>query len=250
MNVVIRWLIIVVGVFIIGAIFWDGIRRNKKRKGSSKPYAIQDELEANIDEADIESEKAVEPELTVETLDAIDDENVTIEESIEVEEDLQMSAVDGTLVDEAEEALMDVDEPVEEVQAEEVVPADTKIVADEEETVPEEDPLFVRILAKKARSFSGYELLQVILKHNFHYGKDKMFHYYQAGKSSGDKYLSIAAATEDGTFDITKIRTMNCKSIILFLNPESPLAREEAEPEMQMLAQRLAKALHAEIVAG
>jgi len=109
---------------------------------------------------------------------------------------------------------------------------------------------FIKLIPKKVeREFGGYVLLQTLLKHKFHFGEDHFFHYY--GEESAKKkpaLFSLAAGTQSGEFDLSKIRDFSCKSLVLYFDKADKKAVDVISNKLFETAKKLARDLNAKIL--
>lgn len=75
----------------------------------------------------------------------------------------------------------------------------------------------LHVIAKKGKTFAGYELLQIILSSGLRFGDMNIFHYYQNPEAQENVLFSLASATEPGIFDLAKMDTFSCKGLSLFM---------------------------------
>lgn len=79
------------------------------------------------------------------------------------------------------------------------------------------DIISLMLKASNDRAYAGYELLQALLSVGLRYGKMNIFHRHEQSNLNSPVLFSLAAATEQGTFDMPKMGGFNCKGLILFL---------------------------------
>lgn len=84
---------------------------------------------------------------------------------------------------------------------------------------PVNDPIVIFLAAKKNRQFAGYELLQALLAAGLRYGDGSLFHRHQRENGQGTLMFSLAAATESGQFNLSRMGAFTCKGLCLFLEP-------------------------------
>lgn len=81
------------------------------------------------------------------------------------------------------------------------------------------DPVMLFLVAKKNRQFAGYELLQALLASGLRFGENNLFHRHQGENGQGILMCSLAAATESGQFNLSRIGAFTCRGLCLFLEP-------------------------------
>jgi cell division protein ZipA len=75
----------------------------------------------------------------------------------------------------------------------------------------------LQLLAAAQRPYKGYELIQTLSSHGFHYGEMNIFHYYADQNEKNQRLFSLASALEPGTFDLTHIGEIHCPGLCLFM---------------------------------
>lgn len=74
------------------------------------------------------------------------------------------------------------------------------------------------LLAKDGEKFSGFDLLHTLLAQGLRYGEKQLFHYYK-DNGEGSHAFSLAAATTEGTFDLSTIKEFSVSGLCLFFKP-------------------------------
>ncbi len=85
-------------------------------------------------------------------------------------------------------------------------------------TIPE--MISLRLIAEKDKPYSGYELLQALLSCGMRFGKMNIFHRHEKTTGVGPILFSLAACTEEGTFDLARIGGFSCKGLVLYMHPK------------------------------
>jgi len=79
--------------------------------------------------------------------------------------------------------------------------------------------LMMLLLAKDKHNFAGYELLQTLLAAGLRFGEGSLFHRHQLSNGQGPVIFSLAAATNDGTFDLQNMGAFSARGLCLFMQP-------------------------------
>jgi cell division protein ZipA len=113
----------------------------------------------------------------------------------------------------------------------------------------DDEIITIYLIAQGNKTFEGYELLQAILDNGLHYEQDKMFHHYADDYSGAEKQplFSLACATDNGEFDLSRIGAFSCNKLILFMKTSSTDNPTEAYEQMLQTAKQLAEDLQAEL---
>jgi cell division protein ZipA len=183
MESTIRWILLLIGTLVILGIWWDGMRRSKKRK-SSLP-----------EEKKISVQKGKKQELQTELIEPLEEKTISAE-SIRISED----------------------EPIlnEEVLKDLATAHHAQIKETELEQKP--DIISIYVMAPEGKSFGGYDLLQTILAYDMQYGEMQIFHRYVDNKAKTDLLFSLVSATEPGDFDLQEMGSFSCRGLILFMD--------------------------------
>lgn len=80
-------------------------------------------------------------------------------------------------------------------------------------------PIMMFLLAKANRQMAGYELLQAVLAAGLRYGEGNLFHRHQHANGQGPILCSLAAATDEGTFDLQNIGAFSVRGLCLYMHP-------------------------------
>jgi cell division protein ZipA len=210
----VRMILIVVGLFVVVWIWINGRKNRRKRKiitgvEASKCRGVEAEKK--------EEESAEVPECR----------DVEVEEKEET--GIEVPECRGGEVEKKEEVGVEVEEEVENV-------------------VKPEKIVFMRVRALEGNSFGGYDLLQSLLAQQLHFGDKQFFHYYDADDVEREHpQFSLAADTQTGTFDLSKIGGFSCGGLVLFTNINGQANPLKTFDTMLNLAQSLAEDLKGEI---
>jgi cell division protein ZipA len=77
--------------------------------------------------------------------------------------------------------------------------------------------IIIKLLAKKDRPFTVYNLLQSLLANDFKYGTDKIFHRHLHGDTRSPVMFNLASLSESGTFDLERINEITYPGLVAFM---------------------------------
>lgn len=80
-------------------------------------------------------------------------------------------------------------------------------------------PIMMFLLAKSNRQLAGYELLQAVLAAGLRFGEGNLFHRHQYANGQGPILCSLAAATDEGVFDLQNIGAFTVRGLCLYMHP-------------------------------
>lgn len=80
-------------------------------------------------------------------------------------------------------------------------------------------PVMMFLLAKSNRQLAGYELLQAVLAAGLRFGEGNLFHRHQYANGQGPILCSLAAATDEGVFDLQNIGAFTVRGLCLYMHP-------------------------------
>ncbi len=80
-------------------------------------------------------------------------------------------------------------------------------------------PVMMFLLAKANRQLAGYELLQAVLSAGLRFGEGNLFHRHQYANGQGPILCSLAAATDEGVFDLQNIGAFTVRGLCLYMHP-------------------------------
>jgi cell division protein ZipA len=92
-----------------------------------------------------------------------------------------------------------------------------EIEAKQTNTLFLEKLIILYLLAPEGRPYQGYELVQTLSSHGFHYGEMNIFHYPGEQDKTKEGLFSLASAIEPGTFDLTHIGAILTPGLCLFM---------------------------------
>ncbi|WP_290705527.1 cell division protein ZipA [Amphritea sp.] len=112
--------------------------------------------------------------------------------------------------------------------------------------IPEADKVLVISVASPdgGESFSGQNLLQIVLACGMRYGDMKIFHRYEDGIDKGAIQFSMTNALEPGYFDIDTMDSIETRGVTFFMSMEEPRDVMNAYECMLATADAVAKNLH------
>lgn len=84
------------------------------------------------------------------------------------------------------------------------------------------DLILFYLTAPTTRPFLGYELVQALLSANLRLGSLNLFHRYD---EQGKILFSVSQANQTGGFDLDQIGEINCRGLILFMQPHPDTAQ-------------------------
>lgn len=110
------------------------------------------------------------------------------------------------------------------------------------------EPVLLYIKAKPDHSFMGYELLQALLASSLRFGRMNIFHRYEDATGKGAELFSLAAATKEGTFELTKMGQFSCQGLVMFFQLNETADPMVAFKLMLKTAHQLAADLSADVL--
>lgn len=230
-----RLILLAIGAVIIFAILWDGQRRKKlqQRKLTDLPPETVSDIDEVSDGEVLDAEVHREPYV-------IDDEEPA---EILLEEELVDVVPEPVVVEPPPVAPIPEPEPPARVEGEAPAkPTPEKTVAG---SVPE--LVWFTIKADEETPFGGFSLLQALLANGFRFADDKLFYYHENREAAGQKLFGLAAATEEGVFDLSNMARFTCKGLVLFISPKEHPDLKLAFNEMLDVAESLAEDLEAQL---
>jgi cell division protein ZipA len=110
-----------------------------------------------------------------------------------------------------------------------------------------EEVIVINIFAPEGQTFSGIELLQLVLNCGMRYGDMDIFHRHEEGFDRGRVQFSMANAIEPGTFDLDTMGESNCPGVSFFMGLPGPKNSMKAFDFMLETAQALVRNLGGEL---
>jgi cell division protein ZipA len=223
-----RWIIIVIGLIILGAIFLFGNPDKKQKPSASRRKPLADaspRLEPTLDELEYS-----------ETLELTAQGELPIEEPAEAS-GVSKDAVAGSQLDHRrrEPELRAVAEPPK------TPPRPRKPAGP-----PPEKIVTLFILAAEQQLIHGTELLQLALKTDMKLGDMEIFHRQADG--SDTPVFSMANAVKPGYFDKDAWNTFESKGLVMFMTLPGPMLALDAWDAMLATAKRVTEVLGAHLL--
>ncbi|SBS32841.1 Cell division protein ZipA [Marinomonas spartinae] len=110
-----------------------------------------------------------------------------------------------------------------------------------------EEVIVINVFAPEGETFSGIELLQLVLNCGMRYGEMDIFHRHEEGFDRGRVQFSMANAIEPGTFDLDTMGESNCPGVSFFMGLPGPKNSMKAFDFMLETAQALVRNLGGEL---
>ncbi|MBA3563694.1 MAG: cell division protein ZipA [Gammaproteobacteria bacterium] len=209
-----RWILILLGVLLIAAVYFIGRRRQQVPSQRFEPHLP--------DDADEERRGSVNG----------DEVDLLIDDSWQ-----------GTNVDEVE-AFHDATEPTpiarEETPHEES-PPEAGAQSDERKIIA------VRVAARSSTRFRGVDIIRLLNEEGLEFGKYGIFH-RDAGGSGSAPVFSVASMIEPGSFNLDAADIEHLPGVTLFMVLPGPQDGVAALDDMLGTAQRLAEQLNGEVL--
>ena len=194
-----RWLLLIIGLAIIVAIVWDGLRRNRRRDVAKTSSAKKRDIQLNADEK-IES--------IVQTQPASSNTVTSKEQQLDLfaisKKEEHPAAIEATT-----------DENKEQSATTEIESTDIDTVEKvEPESIP---PVVLYVLSSQNKPFKGQHILQTLLKVGCRFGEMNIFHRYVRLDGKGPICFSVASAVKPGTFNIRNMKQSNTPGLTFFM---------------------------------
>jgi cell division protein ZipA len=259
-----RWILLLLGALLIGAVYWAGRRGDDPTRESLFERASR-AAERGDDEAEAASGTGDAPDLDVSAgrpgePPAEPGEPAAPTDPVESDADAAQASVGEAVAPKAERdsdwgAATDADataaepgEPVVEPAAHEAPPrgepgaeTSTRGAADESNMVV----LF--LVAAEGERLVGARLAEAFARHGLEHGEQGIFH---ARDGDGTTVFSVANAVEPGTFDPSTMDTLSTPGLVLVLRLPGPQWAETAFDRMVTTARMLADELGARVLDG
>ena len=107
--------------------------------------------------------------------------------------------------------------------------------------------LVINVMAKAGRSFSGDDLMQVLITAGLKFGEMNIFHQRYGNDSRAPLIFSVANVLNPGTFDLNNMENFSTLGISLFLALPAAIHNMDAFEQMLVVAQRVRGALDGEL---
>lgn len=229
-----RWILLVIGIVLIGAIYWWG----REREETLLQRARRDDPEPPAPTPDAgtrdEDEGPVEPELDVGAFDA--DELSAELRDIDRLLDSERSPAGAAPADAGGDGA---------ASSERGRPSGHGSVAVEP---PDDERIVVLyVVAPHGERLVGAHLSEAFARHGLEHGELDIFH---ARDDEGRTIYSVANGVEPGTFDPATIDTLSTPGVALFLRVPGPVSAETAFDRMVSDARALGDELDAQVLDG
>jgi cell division protein ZipA len=213
-----RWILIIIGVLILGAILFFGNPEKQRKPRASRRQARQEaeRREPTIGTPPDEAEHRTEPGMKPNQGDL----NIGQGELDIAQADLQSDSASANV-------------------------AQASIKPKKPAAPPPEKIVTLFLLASDNNIFSGGELLQAALKTGMEFGEMNIFHRIPEGAS--EPVFSLANAARPGHFDREGWNTLETGGVVLFMTLPGPMNGLDAWDAMLATARRLSELLHADI---
>lgn len=207
-----RWILIIIGLIIVGSIFLFGNpeRKRKPKASRRKPADLTERREPTLDGSEEDREAR---ELELEGL-----------------------AEDGELAAQQELAIERSDPPAK--------PAPPRKPAGP----PPDKIVTLYLLASDNRLITGAELLQATVSTGMDFGDMNIFHRLPEG--SEQPVFSLANAAKPGYFERDEWNTFETGGLALFMTLPGPVSGLDAWDSMLATARRISEILHADLLDG
>lgn len=231
-----RYILLLVGAFIIFGILWDGLRRKKRQ-----------EREAPIATINLKRVKAKLPTQSTSTIVLSEPEDGIVGE-VRSSGFAQSNVEQAPIADTAsvgEQAILQEElalaKPEQAVQEEVVVPP-VRVVP-----LMQEGFVMLHVTSSYDEGFGGYPLLQTLLAAKLQFGAKKFFHRHENNDTKAKILFSVSSDQAPGTFNPTEMRNFQCQGLVLFMNAGQHQKPLKAFENMLETAEYLADSLDAQI---
>jgi len=245
MEQAIRLILLAVGIIVVLWILYDGIKRQKQRRGEecAAEEAVVDDVV--VAENIVVESVAIEDSVDHVTQDVISNE--ACDKSVDpVTQDIISNEACDKSVDPVTQDIISneacdksVDHVTQDVISNEA--CDKNDIAG--------DIIMMMIVPEQGKLFSGDKLLQILFAHDLHYGDKQIFHYYSATSENLSKPLfSVASASPSGDFDLNSMRENSYRGLVVFMEPEEHLRPAVVFDMMVEIIGDLAISLHGKLL--
>jgi len=204
-----RFVLVLLGIAILGVIIWDAYRKKKIAAEKANDYN-QEALDEMMESRD---------------LGGFDITGVGASRAIDAEEFI--------------------DEPMVAIRNEDLSFEDEGLSSTEAEP---ELIVSLNIIAKKNRTFNSDKLLHCMLSRGLRFGDMNIFHRHKNTSGEGRVQFSLANALKPGTFDLDDMTSFETKGISLFMTLPGPDKPTKAYQIMLDTAQHLATELEGQLL--
>jgi len=217
----------IIGAIIIGLVAFDGLRRNRRKKGKTTPLPKIDPEQRDREGFDFTGVG----EARVISSDPSLAETVRYEQGMP-EKDLSK----GQMTASGDDDLHITASRDESFQAEEPLTIDR-----DEELYPDSDEpeLIFSLTLVNEEAFNGQELLSALVENGCRFGEMNIFHRFKSAKEPKQKLFSIANAFNPGVFDLDTMPNEAFKGISFFMGVPGGTEPEFAYKTMVETARQL-----------
>lgn len=236
MDIGLREWLLLIGLVVIAAILFDGLRRMNKNKQRLKPRPEREEPH-EVDDTPAYNGGHVhrEPSLGDEPL---------ADAPTPARAGRRRAEPSFSVVDEASSAAPAYMPPLH-VEASRSAPAEPRVPSAAKE--PPQEVLAITVIAADINGFQGSALMQAFLENALQFGEHGMFYRYSLG-SSGDRVLfSVMNAVAPGTFDIERMDSFSTRAVSFFLCLPGPDHPRQAFDLMAVAARSIAHNLGGDV---
>jgi cell division protein ZipA len=254
-----RWILLLIGVAIVAAIWWTGYRRARERDETLFERARRDPGDdavhppADEDAPSAAPEPDLPPDLDVSTFQPFPADQPAPDLDVGGDRDMPSSAATGEPGDAADRAVTA--EPPPEAPPRRTRPERSeKQSADQGRTRPtdagtdedvEERIESVFLVAAGGERLVGSRLQELFTRYGLRHGELDIFHLHDP---EGHVQFSVANLVEPGTFDPATMDTLSTPGIALFLRLPGPPSAEIAFDRMIRTARSMAEELEARLL--
>ncbi len=234
MENTVRLILLLIGILIILAILFDGLRKQKRKKNYLPEKLNLHEEEQLLGDRQDEEALDIEESQPRRYL-------FSKTESKEAEETPHYPKDEPAFEEEAN-THVDHADVAEEIKTEEPLSEPHKERA---------NPIILFSLASHTnKTLGGFKLLHSLIKQGFRFGEMNIFHYYEDDKEDSPKLFSLAAATQTGEFDMARMADFSCKGLVVFMDVNEHAHPAEIFDCMVDVSERLARELGVELKVG
>lgn len=241
----IRLILLIIGAVIVLGIIIDGLWR-KRRQELIHRSIYQQELKQQHEVEEFSQQKAqayaqASTEIDQPTEQLQDEVQALTPEAAwqEAEEHYSNGRIEPTLTPKSEI----VEPPLTEEKHHAVQQIIQEELIEDKPEKPVDDFIVLTVMAKANQKFSGFELLQALLKSGLKHGEMNIFHRHRDLDNKSPVYFSVASVTKPGYFDIKNMHKCETKGLNIFMSASDVNDPADAFEIMLATAQQLAEKL-------
>jgi cell division protein ZipA len=224
-----RWILLLIGLLIVGFIAWDMHRRKKAKEQQSDDYS-QQTFEELLEQRDSAGFDITGVGLTR----IIGEEDFVMNEPLSAAKDNDQDLVIDDLSTNLDEHQPE--QPVAEKQPKASVNTNPELVVS------------ISIVARSEQGFNGEKLLHEMLSLGLRFGDMDIFHRHKHASGQGQVQFSLANALQPGTFNLDDMSSFATRAVTLFMILPGPKHPTRAYKLMLETAQKLAKELNGQLL--